>query len=175
MIRERLDKVIRTVPDFPKKGIDFKDITSILLDDKLSNEIVQSFSDKFKDIDFDAIIGIESRGFLFGFLLANKLGVPFIPVRKAGKLPGKTIKYKYDLEYGSSEIEIHCNDIQEGWNILIHDDLLATGGTASAAAELVLKSKANVAAFAFIVNLAYLDGQIQLDKYTNNIISLTNY
>tara|TARA_B100001540_G_C15675714_1_gene582319 strand:+ start:454 stop:981 length:528 start_codon:yes stop_codon:yes gene_type:complete len=175
VIRERLDKVIRTVPDFPKKGIDFKDITSILLDDKLSNEIVQSFSDKFKDIDFDAIIGIESRGFLFGFLLANKLGVPFIPVRKAGKLPGKTIKYKYDLEYGSSEIEIHCNDIQEGWNILIHDDLLATGGTASAAAELVLKSKANVAAFAFIVNLAYLDGQIQLDKYTNNIISLTNY
>lgn len=175
MIRERLDRVIRTVPDFPKKGIDFKDITSILLDDKLSNEIVQSFSDKFKDIDFDAIIGIESRGFLFGFLLANKLGVPFIPVRKAGKLPGKTIKYKYDLEYGSSEIEIHCNDIQEGWNILIHDDLLATGGTASAAAELVLKSKANVAAFAFIVNLAYLDGQIQLDKYTNNIISLTNY
>ena len=94
MIRERLDRVIRTVPDFPKKGIDFKDITSILLDDKLSNEIVQSFSDKFKDIDFDAIIGIESRGFLFGFLLANKLGVPFIPVRKAGKLPGKTIKYK---------------------------------------------------------------------------------
>lgn len=175
MIRERLDRVIRTVPDFPKNGIDFKDITSLLLDDKLSNEIVQSFSDKFKDIDFDAIIGIESRGFLFGFLLANKLGVPFIPVRKAGKLPGKTIKYKYDLEYGSSEIEIHCNDIQEGWNILIHDDLLATGGTASAAAELVLKSKANVAAFAFIVNLSYLDGQIQLDRYTNNIISLTSY
>ena len=126
-------------------------------------------------VDVDAIVGVESRGFLFGFLLANKMEIPFIPIRKVGKLPGETLQYKYDLEYGSAEVEIHKNDVQKGWNILIHDDLLATGGTASAAAELVLQLRCKVSAFTFVVNLDFLNGKKKIEEYTNNIISLIEY
>lgn len=140
MISQRLDKAIRNVPDFPIKGINFKDITTLLLDSKLSSDIIDSFIHDLKGLEIDAIVGVESRGFLFGFLLANKMGIPFIPIRKAGKLPGETLKYKYDLEYGSAEVEIHKSDIKKGWNVLIHDDLLATGGTPkSTAVELIEK------------------------------------
>ena len=107
--------------------------------------------------------------------MANKLGVPFIPIRKSGKLPGETIKYKYDLEYGSSEVEIHKDDIKKDWNVLIHDDLLATGGTACAAAELINLSGANVAGFTFIVSLDFLSPNKKLFKYSSNIFSLVEY
>ena len=175
MIKDRLDSIIRTVPNFPKDGIDFKDITPLLLSPVISNDIVDEIINRLSDIEIDAVVGVESRGFLFGFLIANKLDIPFIPIRKSGKLPGETIKYKYDLEYGSSEVEIHKNDVQKGWNVLIHDDLLATGGTAVAAAELINKLGAHVVGFAFLVNLQFLNGKERLLDYSNNIISLKDY
>ena len=175
MISDKLDKAIREVPDFPKPGINFKDITTLLLDPTLSAEIVEAFVLLLKDEKIDAIVGIESRGFLFGFLLANKMGIPFVPIRKVGKLPGETLKYKYDLEYGSAEVEVHKTDIQKGWNVLVHDDLLATGGTACAASELVQQLGAKVAGFAFVISLDFLQGNKKLEKYSKNIISLKNY
>ena len=175
MISQKIDLVIREVPNFPKLGINFKDITTLLLDSKLSSEIIDTFIERFKVKNVDAIVGVESRGFLFGFLLANKMGIPFIPIRKVGKLPGETLRYKYDLEYGSAEVEVHKSDIQKGWNIIVHDDLLATGGTACAAAELIQKLGANVAAFAFIICLDFLNGNEKLEKYSKEIISLKKY
>jgi len=175
MISEKLDKAIREVPNFPKQGINFKDITTLLLNPELSTEIVDAFIERLKGKKIDAIVGVESRGFLFGFLLANKMGIPFVPIRKVGKLPGETVKYKYDLEYGSAEVEVHKSDIKEGWNVVVHDDLLATGGTACAASELIQKLGANVAAFAFVISLDYLKGNAKLEKYSKEIISLKRY
>ena len=146
MISDKLDKAIREVPNFPKPGINFKDITTLLLNPELSNEIIDAFIERLKGKKIDAIVGVESRGFLFGFLLANKMKIPFVPIRKVGKLPGETLKFKYDLEYGSAEMEVHKSDIQKDWNVVVHDDLLATGGTACAASELIQKLGANVAA-----------------------------
>ena len=175
MIDLEIDSLIREVIDFPKKGISFKDITPLLMDKDISDKIILEFESRVMDFDLDAIVGIESRGFLYGFLLANKLGIPFIPIRKSGKLPCKTIKYKYDLEYGSSEIEIHKDDLNKDWNVLIHDDLLATGGTACAAAELISLSGAKVAGFTFIVSLDFLNPNEKLSKYSSNIINLVEY
>ena len=175
MISKKIDSVIREVSDFPKPGINFKDITTLLLDSELSCEIIDTFIERLQGQKVDAIVGVESRGFLFGFLLANKMEIPFVPIRKVGKLPGETLKYKYDLEYGSSEVEIHTLDIKKGWNVLVHDDLLATGGTACAAAELINQLDANVAGFAFLVSLDFLNGKEMLKKYSDNIISLKDY
>lgn len=175
MISSDLDVFIREVIDFPKKGISFKDITPLLMDKQISDKIILEFIKKIDYLEIDAIVGVESRGFLFGFLLANKIGVPFIPIRKSGKLPGETLRYKYDLEYGSAEVEIHKSDIMKGWNVLIHDDLLATGGTACAAAELVQQLDAKVAGFAFVVSLDYLLGKERLLAYSNRVITLKDY
>ena len=175
MISSEINNIIREVLDFPKQGISFKDITPLLMNKDISDKIISEFILRTKDLEIDAIVGIESRGFLFGFLLANKLGIPFVPIRKSGKLPCETINFKYDLEYGSSEIEIHKNDIKKNWNVLIHDDLLATGGTACAAAELIQKLGANVAAFAFVICLDFLNGHEKLEKYSKEIISLKKY
>ncbi|MBS1634415.1 MAG: adenine phosphoribosyltransferase [Bacteroidetes bacterium] len=165
---------IRDVPDFPKPGIMFKDITPIFENQNLCNEITDGFVSSIQGKP-DAIVGIESRGFLFGFLLANKLGIPFILVRKAGKLPYKTIGYEYDLEYGSAKIEMHEGSIRKNWNVVIHDDLLATGGTASAAASLVEMQGAKVSAFTFVVGLGFLNGKDKLISHSNNIICLAQY
>ena len=175
MITQKIHTAIREVSDFPKLGINFKDITTLLLDPILSNEIVDAFIERLKGKQVDAIVGVESRGFLFGFLLANKMGIPFVPIRKVGKLPGETLKFKYDLEYGSAEVEIHKSDIKKGWNVVVHDDLLATGGTACAASELIQKLGANVVAFAFVLSLDYLKGNERLEKYSKEIISLKKY
>ena len=175
MISTRLIDTIRDVPDFPKPGIIFKDITPILLDPKLTRDVVNEIVNNVKDLNLDAIVGIESRGFWFGIMLANQLNLPFIPMRKKGKLPYKTVSYSYDLEYGSAEIEMHQDAIQEGWNILIHDDLLATGGTAVAAAELILMQKANVAGFSFVVDLSFLNGKEKLLKYSEKIFNLARF
>ena len=175
MISEKLDVAIREVPNFPKAGINFKDITTLLLNPELSTEIIDVFIAELSNVKVDAIVGVESRGFLFGFLLANKMGVPFIPIRKVGKLPGETLKFKYDLEYGSAEVEVHKSDIKEGWNVLVHDDLLATGGTACAASELIQQLGAKVSAFAFVISLDFLKGNEKLEKYTSKIISLKRY
>ena len=172
---ESVKKIIRDIPDFPKKGIDFKDITPLFKDSNLTDDIIDAFVQRLDKMKVDAIVGIESRGFLFGFLLANRMKIPFIPIRKAGKLPGDTLSIKYDLEYGSAEIEIHQHDVEENWNVVIHDDLLATGGTACAAADLLLQLKTNILAFTFVVNLDFLDGKTKLEKYTSSIISLIDY
>ena len=175
MISSRLTSVIRDVPDFPKPGIIFKDITPILLDAQLTRDIVDEMVSNVKSLNIDAIVGIESRGFWFGIMLANKLNIPFIPIRKKGKLPYKTISYSYDLEYGSAEIEMHQDEIEKNWNVLIHDDLLATGGTACAAAELIKMQNANVAGFSFVVDLSFLNGSEPLKKYSENIFNLVRY
>tara|TARA_E500000331_G_scaffold280747_1_gene274065 strand:- start:2807 stop:3334 length:528 start_codon:yes stop_codon:yes gene_type:complete len=175
MISQKIDLAIRQVPNFPKPGINFKDITPLFLDSGLSCEIVDAFIERLQGQKVDAIVGIESRGFLFGFLLANRMGIPFVLIRKVGKLPGETLKYKYDLEYGSAEVEVHKSDIQKDWNIVIHDDLLATGGTACAAAALIQQLDAKVVGFAFVVSLDFLNGKEKLIQYSDNIISLKDY
>lgn len=175
MISNKLKTVIRDVPNFPKPGIIFKDITPILLDAKLTKEVVLELAKTTKGLNLNAIVGIESRGFWFGIMLANELGIPFIPIRKKGKLPYKTLSYKYDLEYGSAEVEVHEDAIQKNWNVLVHDDLLATGGTAKAASELILMQGGKVAGFSFVVELDFLNGRSELLKYSKNIVSLANF
>lgn len=175
MLAVKLESIIRDVPDFPKPGILFKDITPIFENAALCSEIVDKYISVLNGIRLDAIVGVESRGFFFGFLLANKLGIPFIPVRKSGKLPYKTISAEYALEYGTAKIEMHIDAIKPGWNVLIHDDLLATGGTACAAADLVLQQRGKIAGFAFLVALTFLNGQPKLAQYSNQIHSLVSY
>lgn len=175
MIEEKIKSAIRDVPDFPKKGIMFKDITPILERPDLCRNIVDEFVKRMENKKVDAIVGIESRGFIFGMMLANKLNIPFILVRKVGKLPYQTIKYSYDLEYGSATVEMHVDSLKKGWNVIVHDDLLATGGTAMAAAELIKKQGANTAAFLFLVELAFLNGNEKVKKYSDKIISLVKY
>ena len=155
MIEEKIKGVIRDVIDFPKPGIVFKDITPIMLDAALSKEIVQYLAAMYQDQKLDKIAGIESRGFLFGYPLAMELGIPFVLIRKAGKLPYHKISHSYDLEYGSATIEMHVDAVQKGERVLIHDDLLATGGSASAAAELIRKCEGEVAGFNFLVGVKF--------------------
>jgi adenine phosphoribosyltransferase len=175
MIQEQIKASIREVKDFPKEGITFKDITPILENPELTSAITKEFVRQMNSIKVDAIMGVESRGFFWGPMIAQELRIPFIPVRKKGKLPYKTVSFQYDLEYGSAEIEVHADAIKEGANIFIHDDLLATGGTAAAAAEIILKQKAHVAGFSFLVILDFLDGVEVLSTYNNNITGLVNY
>lgn len=175
MLSQKIQSVIRDIPDFPEKGIVFKDITPILEDPALCMQVVDAFMEQLKGLKIDAVVGVESRGFLFGFMLANALKVSFIPVRKKGKLPYEVVSHRYDLEYGTSEIEMHVDAIQKGCNVLIHDDLLATGGTAAASAELIKKLGGVVCGFAFVIELAFLNGKVTLNKYSNNTISLVKY
>jgi len=137
--------------------------------------IIDGFVSKLKGMKIDAIVSTESRGFFFGFLLANRMGLPLIPLRKPGKLPYKTISHEYSLEYGTASVEMHIDALKKGWNVLIHDDLLATGGTAEASAVLIKRQQANVAGFAFVVELGFLGGRKILERYSPNIISLVNY
>jgi adenine phosphoribosyltransferase len=171
---DEIKKNIRTIPDFPRSGIMFKDITPIFYDQQLCTKIVEGFIEQMDELP-DAIVGIESRGFLFGIMMANKLNKPFVLIRKAGKLPYKKISYEYELEYGYSKIEMHEDALQKNWKVLIHDDLLATGGTAEAAAHLVKMLGAKVCGFNFVVGLDFLNGTEKLIKHTNNITCLVNY
>lgn len=175
MIETKLKAVIRDIPDFPKEGVVFKDITPILQDPALCSEIAEAFAQEFADMQLDGIVGVESRGFLFGLMLANKLNLPFIPVRKEGKLPADTLKQTYDLEYGSATIEIHQDAFKPGARLLIHDDLLATGGTVAAASQLVQKMGGVVAAFAFVINLDFLKGRERIAPYSNRVVSLATF
>ncbi|MBS1521275.1 MAG: adenine phosphoribosyltransferase [Bacteroidetes bacterium] len=175
MIEQQIKEAIRDIPDFPKPGIVFKDITPILKDPVLCENIVDAFIEKLKGIRIDVIAGVESRGFLFGLTLATRLGVPFIPVRKAGKLP-YTIKQKaYKLEYGTAVIEMHVDAFEPGQHILIHDDLLATGGTVTAASELITEMGGIIAGFAFVVGLGFLNGKERIQTWSENIIVLADY
>lgn len=171
---EEIKGTVRTIPDFPKPGIMFKDITPIFEDQILCSKIADEFISRLEQKP-DAIVGIESRGFLFGFLIANKLNVPFVLVRKAGKLPYKTISYEYALEYGTSKIEMHTDSLKKGMNVMLHDDLLATGGTAEAAAHLIKQLEANISAFTFVIELGSLKGREKLINHSKNIICLAQY
>jgi adenine phosphoribosyltransferase len=175
MLETRIKSHIRDVPDFPKPGILFKDITPLLQHHTLSRDIVAALSDYWRGDGIQAIAGIESRGFIYGMTMAQELGLPFIPIRKAGKLPYKTYKHAYELEYGSAEIEIHIDAVEEGMNVLIHDDLLATGGTAAAAASLIKKAGGNVSGFSFLVELGFLNGNQPLKDHSEHIKSLITY
>jgi adenine phosphoribosyltransferase len=174
-LQEKLSAAIRDVPDFPKPGILFKDISPIMLDAQLSNEIVENLYQAYRDQNIEAVAGIESRGFLFGYPLAMRLGIPFILIRKQGKLPYKKTSHAYDLEYGSAVIEIHDDAVSEGQRVLIHDDLLATGGSADAAAALIKKCGGEVAGFNFLVGLSFLNGEEKLISHTENISSLITF
>lgn len=174
-LNERLKRTIRDVKDFPKEGIVFKDISPIMQDATLCQEIITELTQKYRTLSLNGIAGIESRGFLFGFPLAVALGIPFILIRKQGKLPYKKISHAYDLEYGSAVIEMHEDAIRPGERILIHDDLLATGGSAAAAAELIQKCGGIVAGFDFLVELAFLEGRHHLSSYSVPIKQLISY
>ena len=174
-IEEKLKASIRDIKDFPKEGIVFKDITPIMMNPELSNDVVDHLYNLYKGKEIDVVAGIESRGFLFGYPLAMRLGVPFVLIRKKGKLPYDKISHDYDLEYGSATIEMHTDAIGSKQKVLIHDDLLATGGSAEAAAVLINKSGGEVAGFNFLVSLDFLKGEEKITKFSNNIINLATY
>jgi adenine phosphoribosyltransferase len=157
--------LIRDIPDFPKPGIMFKDITPVLSSYEALSQVVELLSESARLLKPDIVVGIESRGFLLGVPVALNLGVGFVPVRKLGKLPYKTIFEEYALEYGTNTVEIHSDSILPGQRVLIIDDLLATGGTAAAAARLVEKIGGEVAGLQFLVELAFLPGRLPLAKY----------
>ncbi len=159
LLANSIKALVRDVKDFPKPGIMFKDITPVLADPVVRREIVLVIANNFKDKQIKAVAGIEARGFILGSLIAQELELPFIPIRKSGKLPYRSIKEEYALEYGTAAIEMHEDAVKSGDRILIHDDLLATGGTANAAGQLVRKSGGVVAGFSFLINLTFLPGE----------------
>jgi adenine phosphoribosyltransferase len=160
-----LSSFIRSIPDFPKKGIIFRDITTLVLEGGAFKTAIELLTKKYRKVRIDKIAAIESRGFIFGSVLAYKLGAGLIPVRKKGKLPHKTVSIEYDLEYGKDTLEIHADAVKKGERILIVDDLLATGGTAAAVIKLLEKMKAKIQGTAFLVELPDLNGRKKLNKY----------
>jgi adenine phosphoribosyltransferase len=172
-MNEDIRKYIRTVKDFPKPGIMFRDITTLLKEPeglKATFNALVNFTDGLK---IDKVVGIESRGFMLGAMIAEKIGAGFIPIRKPGKLPAETVREEYSLEYGTDAIEIHKDAIKTGDSVLIHDDLLATGGTARAAVNLIEKLGGEVIQVLFIIELGFLHGREKLKGY--NVNSLVNY
>ena len=164
-MHENLKAAVRNVPNFPVKDILFKDITPILRDGKLFREAVDAIADRHKGRKVDAVVGIDARGFIFAGAVAYKLSVGMIPVRKKGKLPWKTVATSYTLEYGSETSEMHIDAIQKGDNVIIVDDLLATGGTAMAAATLVKQLGGNIAEIDFLIELLFLKGRDRLKEF----------
>ena len=164
-----LDAIIRNVPDFPKEGILFKDITPLFSKPDLLERVIDDFANQFQD-GIDVIVGVESRGFLFGVPLALKLGIPFVLARKAGKLPADKISYTYDLEYGTATLEMHSDSISAGQRAVVIDDLLATGGTARATAALITQLGGTVASFAFVIALDFLAGAETLSAPSYSIL-----
>lgn len=156
---------VTSIPDFPEKGIIFRDITSVLSDADGLKLAVDQMQEKLQGIEFDAVAGLESRGFLFGMPIAYNLGKPFIPVRKKGKLPRETVSESYELEYGTAEIEIHKDDIRPGMKVVVIDDLIATGGTLKAAARLIEKLDASVVKMVCLLELKGLNGRKKLEGY----------
>jgi len=175
MLETKIKETLRDVADFPKPGIIFKDITPVLQDPQLCEEITKALTAQLREIKIDVVAGIESRGFLFGLALAQALNVPFVPIRKVGKLPHKTVQQSYDLEYGSATLEVHEDAFLPGQHVLIHDDLLATGGTVVAASKLVNMLSANVAAYSFLISLDFLNGKDRLTTFCPNTFSLVSY
>ncbi|MCS6818449.1 MAG: adenine phosphoribosyltransferase [Chitinophagales bacterium] len=175
-LKEDIKKVIRDIPDFPQKGILFRDIAPLFLHPDLCKQTLEALAElATQNNSIDAVAGIESRGFLFGILLAHHLQVPFFLIRKKGKLPGPTSIVEYKLEYGTAAIEMQKGYLKPGSRVLVHDDVLATGGTAEAAAKLVLQEQGFVACFAFLIELSVLNGRNKLKEIQAPIVSLLNY
>lgn len=168
-----LKNLIRDVPNFPKQGIIFKDITTLLKDPNGLNSAVEKLCNFLQNKQITKVVGIESRGFILGGIVAQKLGVGFVPIRKPGKLPAETISENYSLEYGTDKIEIHKDAIQKGDKILLHDDLLATGGTMEAACKLVERLGGEVIQISFLIELTFLNGREKLKNY--DVRSLIQY
>ncbi len=163
---------IREIPDFPMPGVLFKDITPVFHYPGLCRNITLHIAEQFPQVD--AIAGIESRGFFWGMSVAQHLQVPFIPIRKKGKLPYRTLSQSYDLEYGSATLQMHEDAIEQGWSVLIHDDLLATGGTAAAAAHLI-RQRGDIAGFSFLIELQSLNGREKLLPFGKKMDTLIIY
>jgi adenine phosphoribosyltransferase len=177
--REKILSSIRTIPDFPKPGIQFKDITTLLNDPEAFRTLMDHLHERYRGYDLDYIAGIDARGFIFGSVLADRLGIGFVPVRKKGKLPYTTVSEKYTLEYGFDEVEIHIDAFGEGGlcqerpsRVLLVDDLIATGGTAAAAARLIGKVGAECVECCFILELAFLKGREGIDAPVYSVIAL---
>lgn len=170
---QRIQQTVRDVPDFPKPGIMFKDITPILATPDVLGTITSTLADRYQNLAIDAVVGVESRGFIFGATVAQSLGVPLQLVRKAGKLPAETIEVSYDLEYGSATVEMHHDAITSGQRVVVIDDLLATGGTAKASCQLVEQLGGEVVECTFIIELAFLTGRTALSDY--NVCTITKY
>ncbi len=170
---EHLKKLIREVPDFPKAGINFYDITTLLQDAVGLRQTLDAMTERFRNDKIDTVIGMESRGFIFATPLAHQLGAGFVPVRKPGKLPSEKVSVSYDLEYGQDTLEIHRDAIGDGHRVLIVDDLLATGGTAKATAELVESLNGEIVCLSFLVELTFLKGRAKLNGY--NVHSFLQY
>jgi len=172
-MNNELATYIRSVPDFPKKGIGFKDITTLLKDGAAFQRAVHEMAEHYQGMHFDKVVGIESRGFIFGAALACHWGMGFVPVRKPGKLPAEVLSEEYALEYGSDKIEIHKDAIKAGEKILLVDDLLATGGTAAASVRLIERLGGVVASIAFLIELSFLNGRQKLSRY--EVYSMIEY
>jgi adenine phosphoribosyltransferase len=166
-------KSIRTIPDYPKKGIPFKDLTTLWRNGKLSRRVVDAMERKWKNVKLDKVVGVEARGFIVGAPLADRLGVGFVPARKVGKLPAAKVSVNYELEYGRQGLEMHSDSISKGERVLVIDDLLATGGTARAAATLVERLGGKVVGFAFVTELSSLNGRKKLSGY--EVYSIAKY
>ena len=164
-IEEDVKNAIRTIPDYPKKGIPFKDLTTLWRNGSLNRRVTNELEKKWKSAKLDKIVGIEARGFIVGAPLADRLGLGFVPARKVGKLPASKVSVNYELEYGRQGLEMHSDSISKGDKVLIVDDLLATGGTSKAAANLVEKLGGKVVGFAFVTELKSLNGRRKLAGY----------
>ena len=165
--------LIRDVPDFPKEGVIFKDITLLLQNPKALKETANALYKLLEGQKIDKVVGMESRGFIFGPILAKKFNAGFVPVRKPGKLPSKTLSETYDLEYGTDTLEIHIDGIEKGDRVLIHDDVLATGGTASATCKLIEKLGGEIVQLNFLIELTFLEGGSKINNYP--VKSLVKY
>ena len=170
---EHLKSLIRDVPDFPQPGILFRDVTPLLRHPSAMREVVAHFAERYRGAGIDVVAGIESRGFIFGAPLAMELGVGFVPIRKVGKLPAEKINLEYALEYGTAALEIHVDAVSAGERVLLIDDLLATGGTAAAAAQLVETLGGQIASVAFLIELEFLAGRDRLDG--DDVYSVLKY
>ena len=170
---KKLEEYVRSIPDFPEEGIIFRDVTSVLQDADGLKLAIDSMQELLKDVDFDVVVGAESRGFVFGTPIAYNLHKPFVLVRKKGKLPCETISKEYDLEYGSAVIEMHKDSIKPGQKVVLVDDLIATGGTIEAAAELIESLGGQVVKIVFLTELAGLKGRERLEKY--DVASVIRY
>ncbi len=166
---------IRTIPDFPKQGVMFRDITTLLKDAQGLRDVVSAITERYKTAGVDVVVGLEARGFILGGAVAHQLGKGFVPIRKAGKLPGKTEHHEYELEYGKDKVEVHVDAIKKGEKVLVVDDLLATGGTALAAAALVAKLGGVIVEMAFVIDLPDLGGRKKIEAAGYRVFALCEF